>query len=130
MGAEKGLSFFKTVLDYYSNIHFDKFHMKTICEYTTELLNEQGYQYNGEIKKITGLNIYPVDYFCPMNYYTGEILITENTCSIHHYTATWITDKGYRPDYPQGSCWRGLQCRRSQREAEHRDCKDHLQRVG
>ena len=93
MGAEKGLSFFKTVLDYYSNIHFDKFHMKTICEYTTELLNEQGYQYNGEIKKITGLNIYPVDYFCPMNYYTGEILITENTCSIHHYTATWITDK-------------------------------------
>ena len=93
MGAEKGLSFFKGVLDYYSNIHFDKFHMKTICEYTTELLNEQGYQYDGEIKKIAGLNIYPVDYFCPMNYYTGEISITKNTCSIHHYSATWITDK-------------------------------------
>ena len=81
MGAEKGLAFFKTVLDYYNNIHFDKFHMKTICEYTTELLNEQGYQYDGKIEKITGLNIYPVDYFCPMNYYTGEISITENTCS-------------------------------------------------
>ena len=48
---------------------------------------------DGKIEKITGLNIYPVDYFCPMNYYTGEISITENTCSIHHYSATWITDK-------------------------------------
>lgn len=93
MGAEKELPFFKTVLDYYSIIHFDKFHMKTVCEYTTELLNELGYQYDGMIKTISGLNIYPVDYFCPMNYYTGEISITQNTCSIHHFSATWITDK-------------------------------------
>jgi len=93
MGAEKGLPFFKTVLDYYGNIHFDKLHMKTICEYTTELLKAEGYKYDECIKKIAGLNIYPIDYFCPMNYYTGEITITENTCSIHHYSATWITDK-------------------------------------
>ena len=35
--------------------------------------------------------IYPVDYFCPMNYDTGEITITENTYSIHHYAASWYT---------------------------------------
>ena len=29
MGAEKGLAFFKTVLDYYNNIHFDKFQLHT-----------------------------------------------------------------------------------------------------
>lgn len=93
MGAEKGLPFFKRVLDYYSSIHFDKFHMKTICEYTTELLNDEGYKYSENIKQVAGLYIYPIDYFCPMNYYTGKILTTKNTCSIHHYSATWITDK-------------------------------------
>lgn len=93
MGAEKGLPFFKRVLDYYNGIHFDKFHMKTICEYTTELLNDEGYAYSESVKQVAGLYIYPIDYFCPMNYYTGKISTTKNTCSIHHYSATWITDK-------------------------------------
>ena len=93
MGAEKELPFYKKVLDYYNNIHFDKFDMKTICEYTTELLTNEGYRYDNCVKIVAGISIYPIDFFCPMNYYTGEMAITDNTCSIHHYSATWITEK-------------------------------------
>ena len=35
--------------------------------------------------------IYPPEYFCPLNYYTGEMNITENSRSIHHYMATWTS---------------------------------------
>ena len=33
--------------------------------------------------------IYPTEYFCPKDYETQEIIITPNTYTIHHYTASW-----------------------------------------
>lgn len=42
-----------------------------------------------EIQEVAGITIYPPEYFCPQNYVTGEMTVTENTHSIHHYTASW-----------------------------------------
>ena len=41
------------------------------------------------IQLIEECYIYPKEYFCPKNYKTGELNITENTVAIHHYDASW-----------------------------------------
>ncbi|MBR2861872.1 MAG: glycosyl transferase [Clostridia bacterium] len=33
----------------------------------------------------------PREYLCPMDYYTGKKTITNNTVSIHHYSASWTS---------------------------------------
>ena len=33
----------------------------------------------------------PDEYLCPMDYYTGKKTITNNTYSIHHYSASWTS---------------------------------------
>ena len=37
------------------------------------------------------LSIYPVEFFCPMDYTTGNLNITEHTYSIHHYKESWLS---------------------------------------
>lgn len=58
---------------------------------TTEILKEDGAKLNGQIESINKVTIYPTEYFCPMNYCTGEIKITPNTYSIHKYSMSWGT---------------------------------------
>ena len=36
-----------------------------------------------------GIHIYPKSYFCPMDYKTGRVELTENTYSIHLFFASW-----------------------------------------
>ena len=40
-----------------------------------------------------GALILPSDYLNPKDWKTGEIRITENTISIHHFGASWYTPK-------------------------------------
>ena len=50
---------------------------------------------DGGIVSVNDLLIYPIEYFCPLDYYTGQMNITENTRTIHHYMASWVK-KGNR----------------------------------
>lgn len=59
--------------------------------YTTRVLKEFGFIMNGSMQCIEGCRIYPVDYFCPLNYISGELNITSNTYSIHWYAASWLS---------------------------------------
>lgn len=90
-----GLRLYKEFLDFYNKIHFIKdgvIDTTTICVYVTNILKKYGYDnYKEEIQKVAGIIIYPPEYFCPQNCVTGEIKITENTHSIHHYAASWHT---------------------------------------
>lgn len=47
----------------------------------------------GLLKRDNSLTIYPWEYFCPMEYLCNKIEITENTHTIHHYSATWMSWK-------------------------------------
>lgn len=89
------MKIFENFLNYYNNLHFIKedgdINVTTIVEYTTSILREYGWKSDSQIHKVEGLTIYPSEYFCPMNYETGEINITENTYSIHRYSASWKT---------------------------------------
>lgn len=99
MGVEKNNKFYQEMLEFYSNqilecdSHCDP--LLTIVPLTTKKLETHGYKslLAEKIQNIEGINIYPIEYFCPINYYTGKIEITENTHSIHHYSASWMTNQ-------------------------------------
>ena len=97
-GATKGAPFLKKLLDDYEDIPFiqeDGTPDMTPCTYrTTWKLQEFGLSLppNG-IQKICGFTIFPRDYFCPMDYYSGITQKTKNTYSIHHYEASWLDPK-------------------------------------
>lgn len=98
MGAEKGNSFYKKVIEDYKNDHFiigkDSMNQNTVVDRVTKLFSEKEYDYNHNSKQlISNITIYPTDYFCPMNFMTGEVNITENTYSIHWYDMSWLSDK-------------------------------------
>lgn len=100
MGAEAGNTFCKKMLEIYEKIHFidakGNVNEKTIVEYVSDLLCRKGMKETDEVQSIESINIYPVDYFCPLNYKTGKLNLTENTRTIHHYSATWKSEKERR----------------------------------
>jgi len=57
--------------------------------YETELLRSKGLQLNNTLQKIQGMTVYPSDVLSPFSCLTGILAKTDNTYSIHHYTATW-----------------------------------------
>ena len=65
--------------------------LTTIVTRTTDVLKRHGLQELNEIQTVAGINVYPVEYFCPIDMSSGRLIITENTHSIHRYAGTWET---------------------------------------
>ncbi len=95
LAAAPGLGLYKEILEDYECSHFKKedgtLDLTTIVERTTNFLNLHGLQQIPGIQTICGINIYPKDYFNPIDMSTGRLIITDNTVSIHHYMASWET---------------------------------------
>lgn len=93
LGVNPGLGLYKELLYLYATLHFLSanriYNLKTIVQYTTELLVMHGLKNTDQIQFIAGVYIYPKDYFNPMNTQTREIHPTEITYTIHHYTGSW-----------------------------------------
>ena len=93
MAAEEGHIVYKQALDCYANMHF--IHHNGIAEHesivplTTRLLKEAGMQPDGELQQVAGIWIYPVDFFNPLDDLTGRLKVTNNTRTIHWYSASW-----------------------------------------
>lgn len=93
LAVNAGLGLAKEVLDSYHNSHFEKDEngsYETVVTRVTNIILKHGDINRDKITEIAGITIYPPEYFCPLNYYTGEMNITENTRSIHHYMASWV----------------------------------------
>jgi len=93
LAVNPGLGLYKEILSYYENVDFldktGKFNNKTIVHITTEILKKHGLKDINEIQKIDQISIYPNEYFCPLDQDTGKLVITDNTYSIHWYSASW-----------------------------------------
>lgn len=63
--------------------------LTTVVDRVSGIFKKYGFADKNEIQKVQGITIYPSEYFCPVNPATGELKITENTRTIHHYAATW-----------------------------------------
>lgn len=97
LGVNPGLGLYGEILDYYNGLHFlnsdGTYNKKTVVGYTTEVLCRHGLRNTNEIQEIDGVWIYPKEYFCPMDYWTNKLKITNNSVSIHHYDASWVSEE-------------------------------------
>lgn len=93
LAANPGLGLYCELLNLYKTLHFKNadgsLNLKTVVEYTTEILLQHGLQTGYEIEHVDGIYVYPVDYFCPISVDDGKLRITCNTRSIHHYAQSW-----------------------------------------
>ena len=89
-----GLDFYREILDDYEKSTFynedGSLNLYTIVQRTTDFLRIHGLKDTNEVQKVAGINIYPSEYFCPINMNTGKLVITPNTHSIHRYAASWV----------------------------------------
>ena len=92
--ATQGTAVIGEMVNLYSTFHFTNTDgasdLKNIVEITTEYLSARGLRNTDEIQQCCGFTIYPKDYFCPIDYDTRELKITENTRTIHHYAESWV----------------------------------------
>lgn len=84
---------YKEILDSYKESSFlrkdGSMDLTTVVERVSGIFKSHGFSNKSEIQKVAGVTVYPAEYFCPVNPATGELKITENTRTIHHYAATW-----------------------------------------
>lgn len=82
------------MIDCYKRMKFIKFNnqynLKTVVQIFSKLLKKRGFRPSESPMKFSNIYIYPPEYFCPINFYTGKTNITENTYTIHHYAASWV----------------------------------------
>lgn len=102
---------YRAILDDYEKDHFfipEKGGPLTVVNRTTKILlkyrleyTEQYGVHRGEGKEVYSegniymadcIYIYPPEFFCPIDYNTGIVMITDNTRSIHHFTASWLNE--------------------------------------
>ena len=95
MGSVKKHNWIKFLLDDYKERRFIKANGE--IDYTTNVakittLSKEFFNFdpqkNYQILK-DDVVIYPKDYFCPKSWQNGEINLTENTYTIHHFNGSW-----------------------------------------
>lgn len=97
-GAEKGNSIINLMLQDYDTIHFkraDGSYDLTTCPVRNtnsiaHLILEN--RTIGKINRIKDAVLYPPEYFCPLSPDGTTMNRTNNTYSIHWYSATWLTN--------------------------------------
>lgn len=89
-----GNDLFREVMESYHQDHFvrpdGEMNLTTIVDRVTMILREKGLSVSTGIQDVAGVRVYPPEYFCPVDWYTGEVNITPKTRSIHHFTASWL----------------------------------------
>ena len=93
MGVCKEHPYIKQVMEYYQQDHFIGWNGRYTGNVGAKAIQFLDFDHKevleGGIVRVNDILIYPPDYFCPLNCYTGEMHLTENTRTIHHYMASW-----------------------------------------
>lgn len=61
--------------------------------YNTMVLEELGLKKDNRKQYIGDIVVYPDDYFCPFNWGSRKMDITERTFAVHHFNASWLSEK-------------------------------------
>lgn len=100
LGATPNLSLYKDILDYYAPLHFlnedGTFNQVTVVRHVTKVLEKHGLQPTNELQEVSGIWIYPRDFFNPLDDFTGRLNITDNTRAIHWYMRSWSDSSNFR----------------------------------
>lgn len=96
-GAERNFYVIKRMLDMYEELSFVDFEnaidVISCPVHNTEAMKNEGFILNNTKQTINNITVYPTEYFCPKNNLSGKLVITENTHTIHHFDASWWTEK-------------------------------------
>lgn len=101
IGAEPGNPFLKKMLDSYEDRHFKLADgtpdISKPLPYAMRECIEQNFKYhlmesgrNAFIDDQNIVNVFPVDFFSPKEWYSQQMTVTENTYSIHHFASSWM----------------------------------------
>lgn len=99
-GCEKGNELVGELLKDYDNISFilsdGSFDLTPCPDRNAKTLEKLGMNTEDQNQIFMGIRMLPEDYLCPMKYYSGKKIITKNTYSIHHYSASWTSSTAKR----------------------------------
>ncbi len=87
---------YREILDSYEASSFlngdGSMNLTTVVERVSGIFRRHGLTDSNEIQEVAGIAVYPAEYFCPKDYRTGALNITENTYTIHHFDGSWCSD--------------------------------------
>lgn len=93
MAAEKNNSFINELMHEYDDLHFRRddgsLDLTTNVTRITNCALKHGLKLNNKEQKFGDFKVYPKEYFCPKDYLSGQIVLTENTYTIHHFSGSW-----------------------------------------
>ena len=94
MASEKGGKWAKENLSYYNGRHFQKkngeLDLTTNVRIITDYMLLVGLKQNNTFQDFPNLiTFYPKEYFCPKNFETEELELTDNTYTIHWFNGSW-----------------------------------------
>lgn len=96
LSAAPGLGLYKRILACYEADEFIRadgtIDQTTVVTRTTKILRSCGLKDTPGIQEVAGVAIYPSEYFNPKDFRTGEINVTANTRSIHHFGMSWYSE--------------------------------------
>lgn len=97
MASEKHGRWAKENLEYYHGKHFLTENglpdITTNVIIITDYMVKKGLKLNNTYQDIEGFfTMYPTDFFCPKDFLTQEIHLTENTVCIHHFNMSWHSE--------------------------------------
>ena len=94
LATEPESPLYQAVLDRFERMSFltekGSLNPYTMIPMVTDLLKEMGLTGNGSIEQVSGINIYPPDWFNPFDDATGRLRKTENTRTIHWFAKSWM----------------------------------------
>lgn len=83
--------------DMYKNLVFrqddGRENLQPCPRYNTEAMQAFGLKCDNSMQQIGGITVYPYDYFCPVSWKNHKCTITQNTFSIHHFDASWLSEQ-------------------------------------
>ncbi len=84
------------LMELYENLSFytedGRLNLIACPRYSTDFFLKRGYQIKDATQYCEEIFIYGSEYFCPMDFNTGQMTITENTYGIHWYEASWFPE--------------------------------------
>ncbi len=96
-GAVPGHPMIKKMLEEREKVSFIRedggLNLETCGVYETRPLIREGMCVDNRVQMVSGMTVYSSDYFSPYDYMSGELNMTENTFSIHHFNGGWLDEK-------------------------------------
>lgn len=93
-GAEAYHPGIKKLMSIYQDRHFKKedgsYDTTPSPVLHRDKLKELGMQLNDKKQVVEDITLYPTEYFSPFRYYTGLLITTDKTFSIHRYNMSWV----------------------------------------